>query len=671
MKATLKTACALIGTLALFGCGNADKLGNNPDPAPTPRILEKPSLTQINSCDDFLASIKATRLKTITAQLNSYQTCPEYSYYPSMPVSTSAESTATADAVPGFTDTNTQEINVAESDIIKTNGKYIFVATNKGVDIFKAWPLLEFEKVGQFEIDGGVSHLLLSDTTLIAISSHFQNSYAYGLGEIDTTSIPSQEPIPSRVSLIDISQPDAPELIWEEVLPGSILNTRLVQNVLHVATNSSLNSSYIYSVDFTPLYNEYYSNSCQDAVLSQIAADLLADAKIQIEKLAAQDVLPQQIDCDKILMESGEGELQNDSSLTGLTSLNILNPSAFKQSFILGNSNELYVTEASAYVVGYGYDSDETHIHRFALDATNLHDYKTSTAAEGRFLNSFSFSEHENVLRVAVEGSQQQEPSSGNTLSTLTRVLLLDITKEGLPELGRVVDLGINEHLYGVRFFGERGYVVTYKKVDPLYVLDLSDPTNPVVAGELKMPGFSTYLHWLDEDHIIGLGLDAEEVSGANFSWFQGLKLATFDVSDAKKPAVANELIIGGRGTTSYALDDHHAFTFDADTGTLALPLTLSKKSSGGNTYGSFQYQGVHMYQIDAKNGITEEATVALPSSASTPKRTILVGDEQAKGLFVLDNENLYLFDANNNYDLVGTETLDHEINWYGWCGTM
>lgn len=679
MKPALKTAIALFTTLTLLACGESSKL--DPRTPKEPRVLEKPKLTQINSCEDFVESIKKVKLEWISAQLGYYQSCPEYSSYYNNPIADYAPSSAgtsstqpTADAAetgPTFTDTNSQESNVAEADIIKTNGKYIFVATSKGVDIFRAWPLAEFGKIGQFEVEGGVSHLLLSGTTLIAVSNQYQEIFSSSANVLMAqTAMGDSAQLPSRISLIDITQAESPELLWEETLPGSIINARLIRDILHVATKIYLRTPSSLEIDFKPLYTEYESTNCQDENLAKISNTMLEDAKQQMENLTEQDVFPEGIACDEIMTDGTNLKAADELNFAGLTSLNIQDPSQFKQSFVHGLSHELYVTERSVYVVGSDYGNDRTDIHRFALDAETLHDYKTSTAVEGQFMGSFSFSEHENTLRVAVYG-MAEEIGMMTGAPTETRVLTLDITEDGLPELGRLTGLGKGEFLYGVRFFGNRGYVVTYKKVDPLYVLDLSDPKNPKVEGELKMPGFSTYLHWLDENHIIGLGKDAEEVSGKNFSWFQGLKLATFDVGSAQKPVVADELVIGGRGTTSYALNDHHAFTFDASSGTLALPLTFYEKSKGSNNYGKKLYEGVHVYQIDATNGISEQAIVTLPQSATAPKRTIMVGDEAENGLFVLDNMNLYLFDATNGYEFVTGEKLDHEIYWYGWCGTI
>ena len=200
--------------------------------------------------------------------------------------------------------------------------------------------------------------------------------------------------------------------------------------------------------------------------------------------------------------------------------------------------------------------------------------------------------EHEGYLRIATSSG-----FNGNYVTVLKN--------EGaaLKIVGKVDDIAPGEDIKAVRFVGDRGYVVTFKKIDPLFVLDMSDPEDPVVTGELKVPGFSTYLHLLDREHLIGLGKDGDD-QGA-FAWFQGLKLSLFDVADSSTPKEDSSVTIGSRGTMSPAFDDHLAFTFDRETGLLALPLTLCEGTKGGSKVGSFSYNGVQVYNISANGGIS------------------------------------------------------------------
>ncbi len=160
---------------------------------------------------------------------------------------------------------------------------------------------------------------------------------------------------------------------------------------------------------------------------------------------------------------------------------------------------------------------------------------------------------------------------------------------------------------------------MTFKKVDPLFVIDLSDPENPNVLGKLKIPGYSDYLHPYDENHIIGIGKDTVEAEDSlkegrnlDFAWYQGVKMAIFDVSDVENPIELHKVIIGDRGTQSEALHNHKAFLFDREKELLVLPITLAEipeerknqeVSWGGVPYGDYTFQGAYVYNINLKDG--------------------------------------------------------------------
>jgi uncharacterized secreted protein with C-terminal beta-propeller domain len=166
---------------------------------------------------------------------------------------------------------------------------------------------------------------------------------------------------------------------------------------------------------------------------------------------------------------------------------------------------------------------------------------------------------------------------------------------------------------------GSKAYLVTFKKIDPFFTIDLSDPYNPQILGKLKIPGYSDYLHPYDENHIIGIGketveaLDSQiESRNLDFAWYQGLKIALFDVSDFENPKEVSKIIIGDRGTDSPALYDHKAFLFDREKELLVIPVTLHEISDEikqqydnytGSIYGEFTFQGAYVYKLSSENG--------------------------------------------------------------------
>jgi len=210
--------------------------------------------------------------------------------------------------------------------------------------------------------------------------------------------------------------------------------------------------------------------------------------------------------------------------------------------------------------------TEKTVIHKINIDKEKI-TYKGVGEVPGHLLNQFSMDEYNGNFRITTTTG---EVWGGNSLNHL---YVLD---ENLEIIGKVEDLAQGERIYSTRFLGDRAYVVTFKKVDPLFVIDLSNPEKPEVLGYLKITGFSDYLHIYDENHIIGIG---KETQGGNeqFSWYQGLKISLFDVSDVENPVEKAKIVIGDRGTDSLALQEHKAFLFDKEKGILVIPVSLAE----------------------------------------------------------------------------------------------
>jgi uncharacterized secreted protein with C-terminal beta-propeller domain len=164
---------------------------------------------------------------------------------------------------------------------------------------------------------------------------------------------------------------------------------------------------------------------------------------------------------------------------------------------------------------------------------------------------------------------------------------------------------------------GDRAYVVTFEKIDPLFVINMTDPKAPNVLGWLKTPGFSDYLQPLDENHVLGIGKDAVAAEQGNFAWYQGLKLSVFDVTNLTYPVETSTYNIGDRGTTSPALDDHRALLYDSSMGLVVIPITVAKVDAsqyGGNppanAYGTPVWQGAYVLNVTPSGGIKLNGTI-------------------------------------------------------------
>ncbi|HHL41720.1 MAG TPA: hypothetical protein ENJ36_03545, partial [Candidatus Bathyarchaeota archaeon] len=179
------------------------------------------------------------------------------------------------------------------------------------------------------------------------------------------------------------------------------------------------------------------------------------------------------------------------------------------------------------------------------------------------------------------------------------------VLDEDLEIVGELEDLAPGEEIYSARFMGSRCYLVTFKKIDPLFTIDLSDPENPTVLGKLKIPGFSDYLHPYDENTLIGIGKETEESEEGDFAWHQGVKISLFDVSDVENPREIAKIEIGDRGSDSPARYDHHAFLFSRARNLLVIPILeagIDEDDFSGevpdNFYGEYTYQGAYVFDI-------------------------------------------------------------------------
>jgi len=197
-----------------------------------------------------------------------------------------------------------------------------------------------------------------------------------------------------------------------------------------------------------------------------------------------------------------------------------------------------------------------------------------------------------------------------------TQISNVYILNHELSVTGKLEGLAPNENLHSVRFMDNKCYLVTFQKTDPLFVIDLTQPNNPTVLGELKIPGYSDYLHPYDETHLIGVGKEAVEAQEGNFAWYQGLKLALFDVGDVSNPQQLSNYVIGNRGTDSAALVDPKAFLFDKSKGLLVIPVSLAlvsevdKVQQGDSAYGQTVWQGAYVFGVSLDGGFVLKGTV-------------------------------------------------------------
>jgi len=272
-------------------------------------------------------------------------------------------------------------------------------------------------------------------------------------------------------------------------------------------------------------------------------------------------------------------------------------------------------------------DMQKTEIHRIAIDNGKI-EYKSDGEVPGYVLNQFSMDESNGYFRIAttmrnffggvvmttsvrtgvipsgsgsVGGATAQQSASKISFQEATpqtqppqswnNVYVLDMN---LKIVGKLEELAPDESIYSARFLGDRVYLVTFRRIDPLFVIDLSDPTNPKVLGKLKIPGFSDYLHPYDETHIIGIGKEVQDLG--QFVEPVGLKLGLFDVSDPNNPKEIANYSIGGFGSDSEALHDHRAFLFSKDKNLLVIPVLQVDNVFRDFNIRPYTWQGAYVF---------------------------------------------------------------------------
>jgi hypothetical protein len=238
-------------------------------------------------------------------------------------------------------------------------------------------------------------------------------------------------------------------------------------------------------------------------------------------------------------------------------------------------------------------------VHKFRIGKSPRETrYLGSGVVPGHVLNQFAMDEWYGYLRIATTRGRVPDPRVESVVSVLAE-------GEGgnLVRVGAVDHIAPGEDIRSVRFEEDRGYVVTFKKTDPLFVLDLQQPARPAILGELKIPGFSTYMHRIDPDHLLSIGFDADD--HGSFAYFDGVILQLFDVEDPTNPKLLHKEKIGTRGSSSEAATNHLAFNYFAEKGLLAIPMTICEGGGDGRYGHELAFSGLLVYDVSVQRGFT------------------------------------------------------------------
>lgn len=503
-----------------------------------------------------------------------------------------------------ISDTNNQVEGVQEGDIIKNDGKYIYINTADGLKIIDSNPVAP-KIAAEINIpeNTSISEIFTEGSKLVVIG---QNNYfhtaVYDKPVSDARmAIPRYYEDRTDVLVYNIADIQKPVLEKEYLLDGNYLSGRTIGDKLYLISTKRLNYGYdIYYKEEIDIPLPYYTD-----VLTNTRYELGYD---EIKYFPGY--------IDSRYMYTVGIDLSNNS----------LKPDV---DVYLGGSDTIYVSKNNMYaaISDYSYDSSavQTELYSPVYTAAtvvykfNLNNGNINVASQGRvpgtIINQFSMDEHEGMLRIATTTGETWQGTSENN------VYILD---DSLKITGKLEGLAKGERIYSTRFAGDRIYMVTFRQVDPLYVIDTSNPEKPVVAGMLKIPGYSTYLHMVDKNHILGFGYDTKENQGGG-TINGGMKISLFDVTDAGKPKEIHTEIIGKAGTYSEILNNHKALMFLSGKGLMAFPVSVA-----GDDYKT-EFTGAYLYNVDnegfsIKNKISH-MNESTPSYGYEIRRIIYIDD--------------------------------------------
>jgi len=370
--------------------------------------------------------------------------------------------------------------------------------------------------------------------------------------------------------------------------------------------------------------------------------------------------------------------------ITMVITVDVDNPDGgFKPVAITADAGTIYASTSALYVTDTNYDysamssREDTVVHKFDLTGEAAR-YVASGLVPGRRLNQYSLGEKDGYLRMAstvqsfsfsgpillpmpaVGGSGGSASGGAGTVSNgvatgiaqatsgpaqngnAVYVLHEGATAGRLEIVGRLEGIAPGEQLYSARFVGDRGFLVTFKKIDPLFTIDLTDPTSPRLAGQLKVPGYSDYIHIMDDTHLLTIGKDASADMG-DFAWYQGVQLSIFDVSDFANPILLHKEIIGTRGTNSEANSNPKAFTYLKEADALAIPIDLYEGQTTGPEYGRHTFTGLYVYHVTVAEGFTLLGRISTRDVSASPWEETMAWwwyayDQYTRGVFINDN---------------------------------
>lgn len=625
-------------------------VGNEP-PDPAIAVTQRVALRAFESCAALEQYIEDTAVQAMEARFDPNQFVgivddvgvAEAGDSAAPPARSSGAADRSSAAPTDYSTTNNQVAGVDEADFMKNTGTHIFTLSGQTLHAVQSWPPEDMAHLDRLEIEGQPSAMFLHEDRLVVFSYVYPAAIESGDTERDViggSSLPcfrdwycGYEPA-TKVSVVDATDPSDLKLSQEIYLPGSYADARLVGDSVRLVLRDYLRQPE--NLQYWP--ENYQGNPIQDPegwrnatapiratnerlIRARSLDDWFRTGRYRTESGALADL---GYDCRDFHASNGSVEL----GLATIATLNLGTTVAMQRTSIMGQIGEVYASAESLYIAHPHWwwrqspgQTNHTYLHKFDIRSPDNADYVASGVVAGHILNQFSMDEHRGYLRVAVTERTWRQPDPEaepwGELETTNRVVVLGEAESplggALQVVGQTEALAEGETIQSARFIEDRGFVVTFEQVDPLFTLDLRDPTAPKVIGELKVPGFSTYIHPLDENHLLTLGVHVPDPTenGGNIDWRERrMKLSMFDVSDFANPREKFTETIGTAYGWTEAAHEHKAFNYFAPRKLLAIPFSDYRQELEGEAYWESFVSDLRLYDIDVNTGISVRGAV-------------------------------------------------------------
>ncbi|MGE7665387.1 beta-propeller domain-containing protein [Ureibacillus composti] len=519
-------------------------------------------------------------------------------------VSSEASAADRAGADASHSTTNNQVEGIEEGDIVVTDGRYIYSIVDQRIIIMDAKNPQKMKQVNAIPLNQNSTPIQLmihQDMLIIIYDQYIEMKPSKSTRYIGGTSM-------TKAAFYNIKDPANPKMIREIGQDGYMNGIRKYEDVLYIVTNK------------TPDY--WIMTEKENVELKPYQYDSAKGEEVEPMDIRQLSILP--------------GTMEPNYTIISAIDLKNLKDKKIETKGYLGGSSTLYMSENALYLTAFKFEmpktleldpsssseattsiardmiiaptSTNTDIFKFAINGTEIELAATSSVS-GTILNQFSMDEYNGHFRIATTDGY----AWGREANSKNHLFILD---ENLKKVGELTDLAKGERIYSARFMGDKVYMVTFKETDPLFVIDASNASRPKVLGELKIPGFSNYLHPLDENHLVGIGYDTEvrvdDFTKEPFVITKGMKISLFDVTDFHNPKEQDMVVIGGRGTYSEVQYNHKALFRNSQYQYFGFPVSIYEGKGEHDIV--YKGSGAQVYEITDEHGIQVKGDLVVPS---------------------------------------------------------